>query len=139
MAATARACSQNAVRVLGHPTVGLRDETLAIGREQWRAYRRCLGTTSATVLMLLHELARLRGRIRPHILTASSSILARLHLMVIGRLLRVLLLVLLALLTVTVVRRRSSGLLLLLLSAAGILHHQVRVVLAYLCLSCVAV
>lgn len=88
------------------------------------------------MLVLLHVLSRLGGRIWTHVLTTSRSILTRLS-MIVG-LLRVLL-VLLALLTVTVVRWCSTGLLLLLLlRVARVLNHQVGVIFIDLCMAGVA-
>ena len=132
MTTAPRASCQNSIRVLRHASIRLRDEPLAIGREQWRTYCCRLGRTLPTMLILLHVLPRLGGRIRTHIF----AILTRLSLVV--RLLRVLL-VLLALLTVTVVRWCPTRLLLLLLlRVARVLNHQVGVILVDLCMAGVA-
>ena len=132
MTTAPRASCQNSIRVLRHASIRLRDEPLAIGREQWRTYCCRLGRTLPTMLILLHVLPRLGGRIWTHIF----AILTRLSLVV--RLLRVLL-VLLALLTVTVVRWCPTRLLLLLLlRVARVLNHQVGVILVDLCMAGVA-
>ena len=133
MATTPRASCQNSIRVLRHASIGLWDEPLAIRTKQWGTYICRLRRTLPTVLMLLHVLPRLGGRIRTRILATSRRILPRLSMIV------WLLRVLLALLTVTVVRWCSTRLLLLLLlRAARVLNHQVGVILVDLCVACVS-